>query len=227
MANDQDGQSRSRIQPLVDVATEGVELGYQALELVVAGLRESLRLQPASRHSATSAAALRARRRRESGSKVPGRAAAGGLAADAAAIAGELLKRAGAAAEEMSRALPKQSGQAEGAAPPSDLTATAPAGTTASTEFSIWNTSPSSLHHVKVSATSLLGVGVPNLGAPIKFDQDIVARIGPGKDARVKLSVEIPQDTPPGTYRALVQAEPPDTRATLHLTVTKAEAASP
>jgi hypothetical protein len=227
MASDQDGQSRPRIQPLVDVATEGAALGYQALELVVAGLRESLRLQPSSRHAATSAAALKGRRQTDSGPSLPGRAAAGGLAADVAAIAGEMFKRAGAAADEIARVLPKQEGQERAPTPVSELAAEAAPGQTATSEFSIWNTSPMALRRIRVSATGLIGPGDAKIDEPVKFEPEIVDWIGPGKSKTVKVGVAIPHDAQAGVYRALVQAEPPDTCAVLQITVTKPEAEAP
>lgn len=219
MATEDRGQARGPIEPLVSVATEGVALGYQALELVVTGLREGLRLQPGSSSgpAATSAAALRARRSTGSGPAAPARAAAGGLTSDLAAIAGEVFKRAGAAADEVARAIPKQA-QAPGPIP--ELAAEVAAGNTAKVPFSIWNTNPTVLKAVSFAATDLIGVDTSRLGAEITFDPPRLGRIGPGKGATVQIMVAVPPGTPAGTYRALVQAEPPDTCAVLQLSVT-------
>ncbi len=233
MSTDEEGQEARRpIEPLVGVARDGVALGYQALDLVVTGLREGLRVQrgPRARPPA-SAAALRARRSSGPGSGLPGGArggggasgaggVAGGVAADLVAIAGEMFKRAGAAADEVGRALPKPAGQSQPQTSIPELAVAAAAGETAKHQFSIWNTHPAALPAVTFSATDLIGAGVPGLGARVTFEPEVIPRIGPGKSATVEIAVAIPVETPAGVYRALVQAEPVDTCAVLELTVT-------
>src|SRR6476620_7530112 len=101
MAAEDEGRARRPIEPLASVVSESVTLGYGALELVLEGLSESLRIQsgrsPGASHegqSATASEPAGASARgpaRGSASAPPDPAAAAGLVGDFAAIAAELL----------------------------------------------------------------------------------------------------------------------------------------
>jgi uncharacterized repeat protein (TIGR01451 family) len=224
MATDDTGQPRRPIDPLVGVVKDSVALGYEAVELVVEGLRESMRLQTdAVRGSVRDAARPAAERRGQ-----PARPAVPpALVGDVAALAAELFRRAGAVADQVAKS------SATHAAPGSDpdgipeLPAQVVAGESVTLEFSIWNTGPTALRNVTPNATDLLGAGTTCPRDGIVFAPPIVAHIGPGKAATVQITASVPAKTPAGTYRALIQSEPGDKCAVLELTVTAAPTAAP
>src|SRR5689334_8147223 len=108
MATEQGGQPRG---PMVGVATDAARLGYQAVELVFVGMRESVRLQSAKTSGqptrpAPDAPTVPVRDRSEP--------APANLMGDVASIAAHLLSRAGSAAGEVAKTLMDQSGRARG-----------------------------------------------------------------------------------------------------------------
>jgi hypothetical protein len=232
MAREHTGKPRRAIDPLVGVATEGVGLGYQAVELVMEGLRESLRLQsrrgapppPSASRSDSAAVPLRA------AEPTTGRAAhsppnsspavAAGLAADAAEIVAELFARAGSVVEEIAHALGERSDRLADAGPSvPELPLEVEAGQPGTLEFTVWNTGPTALRAVTLSATDLIGAGTRANQDAITFTPGVIAQLGPGRSQSVEVGVEVPVQTPPGVYRGLIQAEPGDTCAVIELTV--------
>src|SRR5438132_1105281 len=100
MATDEGGRPRGSIEPLVAGVSDGVAAGYQALELVIEGLRESLRLQSRSAPATPRLAAA---------SPAAGQSVPRGLIEDLAAIIAELLGRAGAIAQDVGQTIGDQS----------------------------------------------------------------------------------------------------------------------
>jgi hypothetical protein len=255
MATDQRGQARRPIEPLVDVVTDSVALGYQAVELVVEGLRESLRVRAAAPPGSSppygrpprpyprtrrTYAAPGAKPPRvygtepppPSGTSHPGAGAAassGALIGDLAGIASELLQRAGTVAAEVASAASARAGQAaDTGAPPSvpELVASAAAGDCASIDFCVWNTGATALRTVKLSVTDLIGPDGTALAGQMTFDPPVIDQIGPGRNATVRIEVDVPKDAAAANYRGLVQAEPGDICAVL-LVCVSAVAADP
>jgi hypothetical protein len=201
---------------MVGVATDAARLGYQAAELVLVGMRESVRLQSA---------------------KAPGRPAPGtptvpvrdpsqpvptNLVGDVASIFAELLGRAGKAAGEFAQTLTDQSGHTRGgSAEVPELEIEGVAGKTTTLEFAVWNTGTSILRQIRMSATDLVGAGERTPVDAITFKPAMISHVGPGKSESVEVSIKIPATLPPGTYRGLIQAEPGDTCAVIALAVSE------
>jgi hypothetical protein len=244
MAKQRGEQTGRASHPLVGVATDGVGLGYQAVELVVEGMRESLRLQSGRGSAGTGghppSGLMMPLRDAGSGSGGsgsagggpagpggpagrPGGSAPSGLVADVAAIIAELLTRAGAVAEEVAQTLTQQSTRSGGdGAAMHELSVDGTAGATAELEFSVWNTGATALRGVKLSATDLLGPARRIAAKLVAFSPAELPHVGPSSSVPVAVSIEVPSSAAPGTYRGLVQAEPGDTSAVIVLTVTAA-----
>jgi alpha-galactosidase-like protein len=224
MASEHEGKDGRTSHPLVGVATDGVGLGYQAAELVVEGMRESLRLKsgrgttPRGGHPPSGPAV------RVSGPPPSDAASAplapSGLVSDVAAIVAEILTRAGAVADEVAQTLSHHSsGQAGSGSAVAELSVQAVAGETATLDFAVWNTGATALRQVNVYATDLIGAGRRIPDKAVSFSPSLLAHVGPGKSTPVKVEVAVPARTPAGTYRGLVQAEPGDTSAVIELLV--------
>jgi hypothetical protein len=241
MATEEGGNPRRPIEPLVSVVSDSVSLGYSALELVVEGLRESLRIQP-GRGGAPRAGAARAGAARPgaargaaagrptvplSGAGNPRNPTGGSSAAllgDLAAIAAELFERAGAVAAEVANTVSERVSQPADAPSIPELIVDAVAGETTTLEFSVWNTGPTALRKVTLQATDLIGAEHRSLKGAVTFRPPIVAQVGPGKFAAVEVDVAVPRNTEAGIYRGLIQAEPGDTCAVLMIEVKAAPA---
>ena len=225
MATDDTGQPRRPIDPLVGVVKDSVALGYEAVELVVEGLRESMRLQTDAVRGSVRAAATRPAAGR---SAQPARAAAPpALVGDVAALAAELFRRAGAVADQVATSSTAHAAPGSGADGVPELPAEVVAGESVTLELSIWNTGPTALRDVAPNATDLLGAGTTCTRDGIVFAPPIVAHIGPGKAATVQITASVPAKTPAGIYRAMIQSEPGDKCAVLELTVTAPPKAAP
>jgi hypothetical protein len=233
MANHHGDQPRKPIEPLVSVVTEGVALGYEALDLVFEGLRESLRLKSGGRlggsrgrSAQTGAAAIAGGSgRRRAGPRETGRATSGTVLADLADVAAELLNRAGAIAADVASAA-AAGVPAEGEGPSvAELVVEAHAGGEGSTEMSVINHGSTALRNITLSAADLLGAGGASVTkSAIAFDPPTLSHVGPGRDHPVEITVSVPTGTSPGIYRGLVQAEPTDICAVLVLHVKEAPA---
>ena len=242
MATDQGGQPRRPIEPLVGVVTDSVALGYQAVELVVEGLRESLRIQtssgqaqprsyagvpPASgrppRTYTQPAVRLGGEQSQPGPAPSPGASAAassGALIADLAGFASELLTRAGAVAGEVASAAGSRSTEAAAAPSIPELIVEAAAGSPATQQFSVWNTGPAALRNITLNATDLIGAERRTIEDAVTFKPQVVDQLAPGKYVDVEIDIAVPRGTAPNNYRGLVQAEPGDTCAVLMLCVT-------
>lgn len=214
MATEQGGQPRG---PMVGVATDAARLGYQAVELVFVGMRESVRLRSAGASGQAPAPATGA-------PTVPVRdqsqPAPTNLVGDVASIIAELLGRAGSVAGEVAQTLSDQTGQARGGpASVPELEVNGVAGKTTTLEFAVWNTGVSVLRQIRMNATDLVGAGERTPVNAITFKPAMIAQLGPSKSEAVEVSIKVPAKLPPGTYRGLIQAEPGDTCAVIALTV--------
>jgi len=234
MASERGDQPRRPIEPLVSVVTESVALGYEAVELVVEGLRESLRLQTGGRVGGARARAGQppggaggaggaggGPRRRHASSREAGRASSGALLGEFAGLAAELLGRAGAIAADIADSAAAHAAGAPEAPSVPELVVKAEPGGRGGAELSVINHGSTALRHVTIAATDLLGAGQQVVKkAAITFDPPLVSHVGPGRDAPVDIEVTVPKGTTPGIYRGLVQAEPGDICAVLMLRVT-------
>jgi hypothetical protein len=226
MANEHGDQPRRPIDPLVGVVTDSVALGYEALELVVVGLRESLRLKSSggAGSSAGPGGPARAPARQRSPAAGRGRegarASSGALVSDLAGIAAELLGRAGAVAAEVASSASARSPERAQTATIPELLVQGPSGQTLTLEFAVWSTGHGALRAVKLDATDLIGPNRLPAQGTVTFKPAVVPRIGPGQSVAVKVEVEVPESATAGTYRGLVQAEPGDTCSVLTVIVT-------
>jgi hypothetical protein len=236
MATDDGERSRRPIEPLVSVVSDSVALGYSALEHVVEGLRESLRIQsgrggaqqrPPARPTVPLSSSSSRARGATAGPRGPSLNTSAALLGDLAAIAAELFGRAGAVAAEVADTVSERVGQPAEALSIPELTHDAVAGETTTLEFAVWNTGPTALRKVVLGATDLIGAEHRSLKGAIAFRPPIVSQVGPGQSVAVEVDVAVPRRTEPGLYRGLVQAEPGDTCAVLLLNVTAAPAAPP
>lgn len=224
MASEHEDQPRRPIEPLVSVVTESVALGYEAVELVLEGLRQSLRIQsgkPAPQRARSAPPSLAARpRSRGSSSRAAGRAGSGQLLGELAGVAAELLGRAEALALEISEtAAARGAGPTEGPSV-AELRVEATQGTEARAELSVINHASTALRDVELSATDLVGAkGATIEKSAIEFDPQHVSRVGPGRDSEVEIKITVPPTTPPGSYRGLVNGEPGEISAVLVLRV--------
>ena len=231
MASKRGDESRKPIEPLVSVVTDSVALGYEALELVLEGLRESLRLKSGGRFggspaSTDSPAIGSGSGGRHSGARDSGRATSGALLRDFAEVAAELLGRAGAIAADVAGAAAANVPAERDEGPTViERSVEAPAGGKGSTSISVINHGSTALGNIALSATDLVGAGrTPVKASAISFDPSTVSYVGPGKHHRVEITVNVPKGAAPGIYRGLVQAEPGDMCAVLMLHVKDAPA---
>ncbi len=171
MSTEHGPQPPRPIEPLLTAVTEGVVTGYRGLELVVEGLRESLRLQagspvrPSSGGTTRPAAAFHredAPRRRSAPVSPAGVRNPAGLVQDLAAIVVEALGVAGTLVEDVAEAIGDQThgggGGGQECLPTLALRARPHA--TATTTFTVWNTGPTLLTDVQLRATDLIGDGL-------------------------------------------------------------------
>jgi uncharacterized membrane protein len=227
MAAERGDPSRRAVDPFVAGVSDGVAHGYQAVERVVSGLHQSLRIQARP--------ALPSAQFTAQGTQIPprqttyGQPATLALVDDLAAIFAELLTRAGDAAQEISHAITTQ--QQAGASARQDcisrLLLSATPGKTASVQFDFWNTQAVALRPVGFAATDFIGDAGRIGNDVVRFDPPVIEFLRPGDGASVSVEVAVPEQAAAGLYRALVQAEPGNATVVLELTVSApAQAAS-
>jgi hypothetical protein len=216
MATEPGEGARRPIDPLVAGVRDGVTTGYQALEGVLEGLRESLR-QRAEPSGRSGSVARRTAGRRRSGR----RAEPLDLVDELATTFAELLSRGGELAQEVAESINEQmsTGPRAGCVPEISLEGVAGEPEPAKGEFSVWNTGATLLREVNVTATDLIGEGRRGSAEMIGFGPAVIPHIAPGRSATVEIGMRIPADTQPGTYRALVLADPGGTCAVLVVTI--------
>jgi hypothetical protein len=199
--------------PFVSGVSDGAWYGYQALERVIEGLAESLRLQ------ARTGAPRQVRRPYPRAGQTPPRATPA-LVDELAYVFAQLLGRAGELAQEVSGSIVHQaeSARAEPCIP--QLPLEAAAGTRACVQFKVWNTGSTVLRQVTLTPTDLIGAAGRIGSKAVTFAPPIATDIRQNAAASVEVNVAVPPQAVPGLYRGLVQAEPGDTCAVLELTVT-------
>jgi hypothetical protein len=209
------------MEPLLTAVTDSVATGYQALEHVLEGLRESLRLQTGSAaRVASPARKVPPARRRAAHPPAGGPTIPAGIVQDLAAIIAEGLGLAGTLVEDVAHAIAESAPGPTGAECLPALALTAPPGGTAKTQFTVWNTGPTLLTKVELSASDLIGAGLRIPEQTVEFAPSSIPQIGPGKGETVEISVPVPPDTPAGLCRGVVMASPGDACAVLALTIT-------
>ena len=225
----QDEPQPRPIEPLLEAVTDSVATGYQALEHVLEGLQESLRLQTGAPLRPRARAARPAARFRPGGGPPPARrvrtgaAHRAGLVQDLAGLVTEALGLAGTLVQDVAEAIGEQthgSAGAEQCLPTLALCATP--GASATTTFTVWNTGPTVLMNVQLSATDLIGGSLRGADNAVTFAPASIPQIGPGKGESVEVSVDVPKDAQPGLSRGVIAAAPGDASAILELTVTAA-----
>jgi hypothetical protein len=234
MASDQEPEPTRAMEPLLAAVSDSVASGYQALEHVIEGLAESLRLQsgavarrPAPSRGAPRQPSVRVSQGRSAPrpssprAPAPPRAVPVGLVQDLAAVFAELLGTAGAFAEEVAQTIAEQAaGTADDTCLPL-LTARAAPGGTATTDFTVWNTGAAALKGVALRATDLVSASARSPEDAVSFAPPAISWIGPGKGETIAITIAVPKDALPGTYRGVVIAAPGDACAVLELTITE------
>jgi hypothetical protein len=197
-------ERRQSIDPLVAGVSDGVSHGYRALERVLEGLAQSLRVQG---------------RAGTEGSTVTG-AGQRSAADHSTQIVVELLHRAGDLAHGVAHSVARQASgggvQAEGT---HEVVLEAAAGGKASAEFKVWNTGPTVLRELTLHATDLQGADRTIASKAVKFKPSAMETVRQNAAAEVQIEVTVPARTAPGRYRGLIHATPGDTYAVLALTV--------
>jgi hypothetical protein len=216
---EQRSSARRGYDPLVAGISEGVAAGYEALEYVVEGLRESLP-RTASTHAGAGHGGAGGRRTRSGhGSAGRGIGVPYDLVDDVAIILADILEGAGEVAREVAESIRERRGAPSRPGVP-ELELKAAPGERAVVDFRISNTSSKSLKGVKLIAAPLIGSGRPIPADDVTFEPREIDRIGPNRAATVKVIVAVPRDASPGgRYRGLIQAEPGGAHAVLELRV--------
>lgn len=209
--------ARRPTEPLIAGVSDGVASGYDALEHVLRGLRESVRQR--ARVGDASAPGARAASGPARGSPPGLRMPSSDLVDEIASLATQLLDRGAYLARDVSGYIDERPWDGPGAQGAATLGLRAAAGEVPSVEFRVTNTGASALRSVRLGATDLIG-GAGRIGADaVGFDPEAIERARPGGSVTVEVSVSVPKDVPPGTYRGVVAADPGEAWAVLELTV--------
>ena len=216
--------TRRRTDPLMEGVTDGVAAGYDALEHVLAGLRESVRQRPGTESAAAGPAKRSAPRHpRTAARRRPppqrGMPPARDMVDEIAGLVSEMLELGAGLAGDFAGVIDDRStgGSGNGGALPVQLAAEA--GASASVEFQVTNTGATALKGVVLAVTDLIGEGGRIGPESLSFDVPGIDRIRPGGTDGVIISVEVPTDAAPAIYRGIVAASPGDAWAVLELTV--------
>jgi hypothetical protein len=225
------------IEPLLDAVNESVLEGYKALEHVLEGLAQSLRLTTGGIRpggTAVNRPGMRAKTRpprlharhgatRPSARPAPGPGAPGAPVAaiqELTAIVAQLVDTAGAVAEQVACTIAEQlaGGAVDGCLPV--LCASVAPGGTAPLKFTVWNAGSVAIKEVVVRATDLVAAHASVAAGTVTFKPETIAVIAPGRGETIDIEVAVPKDTAPGLYSGVVIAWPGDACAVLELTVT-------
>jgi hypothetical protein len=218
------GQRRQRrIDPLITGIGDGVAAGYRAVESVVAGANESVRMRP----SAAAAAAGR-RSTRRSGSAATGARSPGGrpkapgrttadrppptLMGEIADVAAEVLDGLGEAVREIAGHLAERD-RFEDAALHHAVELSGAPGDTASDAFLLTNTGQTALKGLTFDQTNLIGATGYTIRraavtlTPTPRGRSGTNRVAPAGSTTVAVAVKIPAGAPAGMYRGIVCAQ--------------------
>ena len=216
---EQGDPGRGGHEPFVAGISDGVTTGYQALEYVLVGLRESIRL-----------------RRRTGTGRVPGSGGAKGTGGGGSTRSGHsgapldlddllgffagLLENAGEIVEEVAYYIRDHTGDQTKPHAHGQLDRLqANAGETATVKFHVHNTGSSLLREVDFVATELIGDAGRIVHEAVTFDPPEIESIPIGGRVEASVVVAVPSETPEGTYHGVVGAEPGGAWAVLELNV--------
>jgi len=225
MASDRGRPRQRRIDPLITGIGDGVAAGYRAVESVVVGANQSIRMRSAAPPAA--AATRPSTRRRKAGSRAgnpgnpgsqrtaPTRAAPAAAAApttllgEIADVAADVLDGLGDAVREVASHLTDDhldddalhhTVELEGA--PKE---------TATDEFLLTNTGPTALKGLTFAKTSLIGAARNPIAAGAVTltlaGRGTTDRVRPGASTMVTVAVKIPTGAAAGVYRGIVCAQ--------------------
>ena len=219
------GQRRQRrIDPLITGIGDGVAAGYRAVESVVAGANESVRMRPSAaaaagrRSTRRSGPAATAARSQAGRPKAPGRTTADRppptLMGEIADVAAEVLDGLGEAVREIAGHLAERDRFGDAALHHAVELSGAP-GETATDEFLLTNTGQTALKGLKFDQTNLIGAaGYTIRRAAVTLTPTATPRgrgstnrIAPAGSTTITVAVKIPAGAPAGMYRGIVCAQ--------------------
>jgi hypothetical protein len=220
MASDRGRPRQRRIDPLIAGIGDGVAAGYRAVESVVVGANQSVRM----RSAAPAAAATRAStgRRKPQASRTgdaAGRRTAPTRAAPAAApttllgeiadVAADVLDGLGDAMREVASHMTDD--RFDDGALHHILELEGAPRETATGEFLLSNTGPTALKGLTFAKTSLIGAAPNPIAASAvtlsPVGNGTTARVRPGGSTTVTVAVKIPAGAAAGVYRGVVCAQ--------------------
>jgi len=208
----QGDSARQGPEPFIAGISDGVNAGYEALEYVLAGLRESIRIRRPNWTSRTLDSAGGAAQ----GSGGEGSPLEFGYLVRMLA---DLLGSASAVAQEAARYIGERTGQQTQSEAPAPVRLEGVAGESGSGEFRVHNTAANALQGVRFVATKLIGEKERIEARLVHFKPDEIPSVRPGGWVTTGVTVEIPSETPPDTYHGLIQAQPSGAWAVLELKV--------
>jgi hypothetical protein len=217
------GQRRQRrIDPLITGLGDGVAAGYRAVESVVAGANESVRMRSGAaattgrRSTRRSASAATGARSQAGRARVPGRTAADRppptLMGEIADVAAEVLDGLGEAVREIAGHLAERD-RFEDAALHHAVALSGVPGETATDEFLLTNTGQTALKGLKFDQTNLIGAAAHTIRraaitlTPTPRGRGSTGRVAPAGSTTVTVAVKIPAAAPAGMYRGIVCAQ--------------------
>jgi hypothetical protein len=206
-------------EPVITGIREGVDAGYQALEYVLDGLRESLRIR---RPSWTAWAQQRTGYPRDggraTGAPAPGdqvHAAGYGVGGEGLSrevdnlvrMLAELLGSASAVAHEFAGFIADRTGQPSHVEH-AHIALRGTPGKVAAGSFKVHNTASTRLAEVSFTATKLIG-GKDHIieSGKVTFEPETIKNVRPGGSIETAIKVDVP-GVPPDTYRGLISAAP-------------------
>lgn len=225
----QGDSSRGEREPFIVGITDGVDAGYQALEYVLAGLRESLRVRRPG-WTGWMQQGVGARRTGARGVTASGavkQSSAQGSRGEGpllefdylVRVAADLLGSASAVAHEFARYVGDRTDQRTEPETPTLIPVEGVVGKTATAELRVHNTELTALQDVEFIPTKLIGETGRIPADHVDFEPRKIERVRPGGWITTLVTVEVPQGADPGTYRGLIQAEPGSAWAVLELSV--------
>jgi hypothetical protein len=204
--------ARRAREPFVAAIGDGVNSGYDALEYVYEGLRESLRLRTGAERSGQAVRRQRGRARdRDAGDT--------GALDDLAGLVSNLLGTASDIVQEFAQFVGERSSTTQ-----TDVLVmeTAP-NESVTVIFEVHNTGTTRLRNVALLATDLIGDGPRIPAEAVSFEPPSIPNIARSASITTKVTVAVPSGTTPDTYRGVVQAEPGSAWAVLELRVVPGE----
>ena len=229
MASDRGQPRQRRIDPLITGIGDGVASGYRAVESVVVGANQSVRMRSAAPAAAAAAAAAarpstRRRKPKAAGTgnpasqrKAPTRAAPAAAPPPPATLLGEIADVAADVLDGLGDAVREIAGHLTDHDRSDDdtlhhiLDLEGAPGETATDEFLLSNTGPTALKGLTFAKTSLIGAAPNPIGqAAVTLTPGgagTTDRVRPGASTTVTVAVKIPGRAVAGVYRGIVCAQ--------------------